>query len=68
MSKDIAAAKYVWVLMWDEDHAKQMLIFDDINAAEDMAEYIKNTRGVVTSTAMFPVYGAFFVSQFIRTF
>jgi hypothetical protein len=63
MSKDIATARYVWVLRWDEDIAPQMLIFDDIEAAEDMAEYIKASKGKGTITTMMPVYGQFYVSQ-----
>jgi hypothetical protein len=63
MGKDIATAQYVWVLRWEEDHAQQMLIFDDIEAAEDMAEYIKASRGKGTVTTMMAVYGKFYVSQ-----
>ena len=64
--KDIATARYVWVLRWDEDSATQMLIFDDIEASEDMAEHIKASRGKGTITTMMPVYGKFFVSQVTR--
>ena len=63
MTKDIATARYVWVLRWEETSAQQMLIFDDVQAAEDMAEHIKASRGAGTITTMMPVYGEFFVSQ-----
>ena len=63
MPKDIATARYVWVLRWDEDSAQQMVILDDIEAAEDMADYIKASRGKGTITTMMAVYGKFYVSQ-----
>jgi hypothetical protein len=63
MSKDISVSRYVWVLRWDEASAKQMQIFDDVEAAEEMAAYVKATRGVGTVLTATPVYGKFFVSQ-----
>ena len=56
-------AKFVHVLRWKEGKYEQMYIFDDIEAARDMAEYLQSTRHVGSILTTDTVYGRNFVDQ-----
>lgn len=56
-------AKFVHILRWNEGKHEQMYIFDDIEAARDMGEYLKATRYVGSTLTTDTVYGRNFVDQ-----
>jgi hypothetical protein len=59
-------AKFVHILRWTEGKHEQMYIFDDIEAARDMADYIRAARYVGSSLTTESVYGRNFVAQVKR--